>query len=159
MEQKRILIADDEEDVVTTLKFTLEKEGYQCLTAYDGKEALDKAKSENPDLILLDIMMPKMNGYKVARLLKFDQKYKHIPIIMLTARTQEKDRVLGEETGADTYVTKPFEMNDLLSVVNETLRSAPPGEEEKGATVKKETRYGAKENTDRDRGEKNTDRG
>ena len=122
MEQKRILIADDEEDVVTTLQFTLEKEGYQCLTAYDGKEALDKAKSQNPDLIILDIMMPKMNGYKVSRLLKFDKKYKHIPIIMLTARTQEKDRMLGEETGADMYVTKPFEMDDLVSTIRNILK-------------------------------------
>lgn len=122
MEQKRILIADDEEDVVTTLQFTLKKEGYECLTAYDGKEALDKAKSENPDLIILDIMMPKMNGYKVSRLLKFDKKYKHIPIIMLTARTQEKDRMLGEETGADMYVTKPFEMDDLVNTIRNILK-------------------------------------
>lgn len=122
MEQKRILIADDEEDLVTTLQFTLEKEGYECLTAYDGKEALDKAKSENPDLIILDIMMPKMNGYEVSRLLKFDKRYKHIPIVMLTARTQEKDRELGDETGADMYVTKPFEMDNLVSTVNNILK-------------------------------------
>lgn len=122
MEPKRILIADDEKDVVTTLQFTLEKEGYQCLTAHDGKEALDKAKSENPDLIILDIMMPKMNGYKVSRLLKFDKKYKHIPIIMLTARTQEKDRKLGDETGADMYVTKPFEIDDLVNTIRNILK-------------------------------------
>jgi two-component system alkaline phosphatase synthesis response regulator PhoP len=122
MEQKRILIADDEEDVVTTLQFTLEKEGYHCLTAYDGKEALDKAKRENPDLILLDIMMPKMNGYEVARLLKFDERYKHIPIVMLTARTQEKDKEVGHETGADMYITKPFEMDDLVSTVHNILK-------------------------------------
>lgn len=122
MEQKRILIADDEEDVVTALQFTLEKEGYECLTAYDGKEALDKAKTENPDLILLDIMMPKMNGYKVSRLLKFDEKYKHIPIIMLTARTQEKDRKVGDETGADVYVTKPFQIDDLVKTIRNKLK-------------------------------------
>jgi DNA-binding response OmpR family regulator len=121
MEQKRILIADDEEDMVATLQFTLNQEGYQCLTAYDGQEALDKAKSENPDLIILDIMMPKMNGYKVSRLLKFDKRYKHIPIIMLTARTQEKDKKLGEETGADMYITKPFEMDALVNTIKNML--------------------------------------
>jgi len=122
MERKRILIADDEEDVVTTLQFTLEKEGYQCLTAYDGKEALDKAKRENPDLIILDIMMPKMNGYEVSRLLKFDERYKHIPIVMLTARTQAKDKEIGRDTGADVYITKPFEMDDLVSTVHNILK-------------------------------------
>jgi DNA-binding response OmpR family regulator len=121
MNQKRILIADDEEDVVTSLQFSLEKEGYKCLIAYDGKEALDKAKKENPDLILLDIMMPKMNGFEVSRLLKFDAKFKQIPIIMLTARTQEKDKEIGQETGADAYITKPFEMNALISTVNDML--------------------------------------
>jgi two-component system alkaline phosphatase synthesis response regulator PhoP len=122
MEQKKILIADDEEDVVTTLQFTLEKEGYQCLTAYDGKEALDKAKRENPDLIILDIMMPKMNGYEVSRLLKFDARFKHIPIVMLTARTQAKDKEIGRDTGADVYITKPFEMDDLVSTVHNILK-------------------------------------
>ena len=122
MERKRILIADDEEDVVTTLQFTLEKEGYQCLTAYDGKEALDKAKRENPDLIILDIMMPKMNGYEVSRLLKFDARFKHIPIVMLTARTQAKDKEIGRDTGADVYITKPFEMDDLVSTVHNILK-------------------------------------
>jgi DNA-binding response OmpR family regulator len=122
LEQKKILIADDDEDIVTTLQFTLESEGYQCLTANDGKEALDKAKRENPDLIILDIMMPKINGYKVSRLLKFDKTYSHIPIIMLTARTQEKDKMLGDETGADMYITKPFEMNNLVDAVKDFLK-------------------------------------
>jgi DNA-binding response OmpR family regulator len=159
MPQKKILIADDEEDVVTSLRFSLESQGYECLVAYDGKEALDMAKRENPDLMLLDIMMPKMNGYKVARLLKFDQKYKHIPIVMLTARTQERDRDLGNETGADTYVTKPFEMDDLLEVIDGILRSGPSEDGEKDATGKKETSYGAKEDIDRHTGEENPDRG
>ena len=121
MNQKRILIADDEEDVVCALQFTLEKEGYECLTAYDGKEALDKAQKDNPDLIVLDIMMSKMNGYEVSRFLKFDAKFKQIPIIMLTARTQEKDKAIGQETGADAYITKPFEMDVLVSTVNNML--------------------------------------
>ncbi len=121
MEGKTILIADDEKDVVETLKFSLERLGYRCLSAYDGQDALDKARDQNPDLIILDIMMPKINGFKVSRLLKFDKKYRHIPIIMLTARTQEKDRAIGDETGANMYFTKPFEMDDLVSSVNSML--------------------------------------
>ncbi len=122
MEQRRILIADDEEDVVTALQFALEAEGYECLTAYDGNEAFTKAKKEKPDLIILDIMMPKMNGYQISRLLKFDKRYKDILILMLTARTQEKDQKLGEETGADLYVTKPFEIDGLVNTINHLLK-------------------------------------
>jgi DNA-binding response OmpR family regulator len=121
MAQKRVLIADDEQDIVETIKFNLELENIECIEAHDGEEALLKAKKEHPDLILLDVMMPKINGYKVSRLLKFDESYKHIPIIMLTARAQEKDIELGEETGADEYVTKPFEMEILVELVKKCL--------------------------------------
>ena len=117
MDKKRILIVDDEKDIVETIQFRLELEGLECLVAYDGEEALLKAKREKPDLILLDIMLPKINGYKIARLLKFDELYKHIPIIMLTARTQQTDIKIGEETGADEYVTKPFDMDMLVALV------------------------------------------
>jgi DNA-binding response OmpR family regulator len=116
MDKKRVLIVDDEADIVEAIKFNLELEDIECVTAYDGEEALLKAKKEHPDLILLDVMLPKMHGYKVARLLKFDREYKHIPIIMLTARAQEDDIKLGEETGADEYVTKPFDMDRLISL-------------------------------------------
>lgn len=122
MDKKRVLIVDDEPDVVESVKFSLELENIECLEAYDGEEALHKAKNEKPDLILLDIMLPKINGYKVARLLKFDEEYKSIPIIMLTARTQEKDIKLGEETGADKYITKPFDMEMLVELVKEYLK-------------------------------------
>lgn len=121
MNKKRVLIVDDEQDIVESVKFSLELEGIECIEAYDGEEALALAKREKPDLIILDIMMPKMNGYKVARLLKFDASYKDIPIIMLTARTQDKDVKLGEETGADEYVRKPFEMDDLVKTVGKYL--------------------------------------
>ena len=121
MDKKKVLIVDDEPDIVTALKFNLELENFECIEAYDGEEALLKAKNENPDLILLDIMLPKINGYKVSRLLKFDESYKHIPIIMLTARAQEKDIKVGEETGADEYITKPFEMDKLMSVITKYL--------------------------------------
>lgn len=122
MDKKRILIVDDEKDIVETIQFNLELEGFECLVAYDGEEALHKAKRENPDLILLDIMLPKINGYKIARLLKFDKSYKNIPIIMLTARTQKTDIELGEETGADEYVTKPFDMDMLVALVKKYLK-------------------------------------
>jgi len=122
MDKKRVLIVDDEPDIVESVKFSLELENIECLEAYDGEEALLKAKKEKPDLIILDIMLPKLNGYKIARLLKFDREYKDIPIIMLTARTQEKDVKLGEETGADKYITKPFDMDMLVNTVQEYLK-------------------------------------
>lgn len=118
---KRILIADDETDIVETLQFMLEVEGFECLTAYNGEDALNLAKREIPDLLILDVMMPKINGYKVCRLLKFDAKYKNIPILMVTARSQEEDKMIGEETGADEYITKPFEINDVVEKVKKYL--------------------------------------
>jgi two-component system alkaline phosphatase synthesis response regulator PhoP len=122
MDKKKILIVDDEKDIVEPIQFRLEVEGYECLVANDGEEALLRAKRENPDLILLDIMLPKINGYKIARFLKFDEAYKHIPIIMLTARAQKTDIELGEKTGADEYVTKPFEMDELVALVKKYLK-------------------------------------
>ena len=118
---KKILIADDETDIVETLQFMLEVEGFECLTAYNGEDALNLAKREMPDLLILDVMMPKINGYKVCRLLKFDAKYKNIPILMVTARSQEEDMMIGEETGADEYITKPFEINDVVEKVKKYL--------------------------------------
>jgi DNA-binding response OmpR family regulator len=117
MSPKKILIVDDEVDLVETVRFPLEMEGYRVLVSYNGEDALNLARKENPDLILLDLMLPKLDGYKVCRLLKFDDRYKHIPILMLTAKTQEKDKALGIETGANEYITKPFEMDDLLKKV------------------------------------------
>ncbi len=117
MNKKRILIVDDERDIVETIQFMLESEGFECLLAYDGEDALLKARTENPDLILLDIMLPKINGYQVCRLLKSDEEYKHLPIIMLTAKVQESDKFWGKESGADDYVTKPFEMEKLIQKI------------------------------------------
>ena len=127
MDKKRILIVDDEKDIVESIQFKLEFEGFECLVAYDGEDALIKAKRENPDLILLDIMLPKINGYKVCRLLKFDEKYKHIPIIMLTAKAQESDKLLGKETGADEYVCKPFRMDELVGMIRKYLNEQEVG--------------------------------
>jgi DNA-binding response OmpR family regulator len=121
MNSKKILIVDDEEDLVETVRFPLEMEGYHVLVSYNGEDALNQARKENPDLILLDLMLPKLDGYKVCRLLKFDDRYKHIPILMLTAKSQEKDMLLGMETGANEYITKPFDMDDLLKKVKAYL--------------------------------------
>ena len=121
MKPKKILVVDDEIDLVETVRFPLEMEGYDVLVSYNGEDALNQARKENPDLIILDLMLPKLDGYKVCRLLKFDERYKHIPILMLTAKTQEKDKILGKETGADEYITKPFEMDDLMEKVKAYL--------------------------------------
>jgi len=117
MSQTKILVVDDEADLVETIQFALELEGYNVLVASNGEEGLNVARQEKPDLILLDLMLPKLDGYKVCRLLKFDERYKHIPILMLTARTQEKDKILGKETGANEYITKPFDMDALIARV------------------------------------------
>ena len=121
MPEKRILIVDDEPDLLETIQVTLETAGYECLVAYDGFRGLDRARNEKPDLIVLDVMLPGLNGYKICRLLKFDEQYKRIPIIMLTAEAQEKDRLIAEETGADYYMTKPFEPDKLIAKVAELL--------------------------------------
>jgi two-component system alkaline phosphatase synthesis response regulator PhoP len=121
MGPKKILIVDDEVDLVETVRFPLEMEGFDVLVSYNGEDALSQARKEKPDLIILDLMLPKLDGYKVCRLLKFDERYKHIPILMLTAKTQEKDKILGKETGADEYITKPFEMDYLMEKVKAYL--------------------------------------
>jgi len=121
MSQAKILVVDDEADLVETIQFALELEGYNVLVASNGEEGLNIARQEKPDIILLDLMLPKLDGYKVCRLLKFDERYKSIPILMLTAKTQEKDKILGKETGADEYVTKPFDMDELMAKVKSYL--------------------------------------
>ena len=120
-ENKKILIVDDEQDIVETLKFILEANGYECFCAYNGEDGLNFAKEIMPDLIILDVMMPKINGYKISRLLKYDNKYKDIPILMVTARSQEEDKIIGEETGADEYITKPFNVDDVVEKVKSYL--------------------------------------
>ena len=118
---KRILIVEDEQDIVESLKFVLEVSGFTCYCAYNGEDGLRMAKELSPDLIILDVMMPKINGYKISRLLKYDKKYKDIPIIMVTARSQEEDKLIGEETGADEYITKPFDLDFVVRRVQAHL--------------------------------------
>jgi len=119
---KTILIIDDEDDLIKALTVRLNDAGYTVLSARDGFEGLNLARKEEPDLILLDLMLPKIDGFKVARFLKFDESYKNIPIIMLTARAEEEDKVLGMQTGADLYVTKPFDDEMLLVAIDKLIQ-------------------------------------
>ncbi len=116
---KKILVIDDEKAIADIIKFNLKKEGYDVITANDGEEGITKVFTENPDLILLDIMMPKVDGYEVCK--KVREKIS-TPIIMLTARAEEVDKVLGLELGADDYVTKPFGIRELIARVKANLR-------------------------------------
>jgi DNA-binding response OmpR family regulator len=117
MGNRRVLIVDDEPDVVEAITFRLELENIECLEAKDGAEGLRIAQEALPDLIILDVMMPKITGYKVARSLKQDERSRHIPIIMLTARSQAGDRMLGVDSGAEEYITKPFDLDELTGKV------------------------------------------
>lgn len=118
---KKILLVDDEVQLVEMVKMRIEASGYDVICAYDGQQALQMAKKEKPDLIILDLMLPKMDGYKVCGLLKNDSRYSKIPIIMFTARAQEEDFLLGKELGAEAFITKPFEPNILLGKIKELI--------------------------------------
>ena len=118
----KILHVDDEASIRLLVKFNLEQNGYEVLQAKDGQEALDLAKNENPDLILLDLLLPKTNGLDVCLQLKQNSKTSAIPIIMLTAKKEEIDKVIGLELGADDYLTKPFGQRELLARVKAVLR-------------------------------------
>jgi DNA-binding response OmpR family regulator len=123
----RVLVVDDEADLIRILQFGLQAIGYQVETASDGQEALKKARETKPDIILLDLMLPKLDGYKVCRLLKFDERYKNIPIIILSARTQEGDQLLAMEMGANRFITKPYDFSEVLSHIEALLKSVPTG--------------------------------
>jgi two-component system response regulator VicR len=116
---QKILIVDDEKNIVDIVKYNLNKDGYETIEAYDGEAGYKLAVSENPDLILLDIMMPLMDGYEVCKQIR---KTSQVPIIMLTARAEELDKVFGFELGADDYVTKPFSVRELMARVKANLR-------------------------------------
>jgi len=122
MAKKRILLVEDEADMVYAVTLSLEAKNYEVLSAKDGQTGLDMARKVKPDLIILDLMLPKIDGYKICRMLKFDDKYKQIPIIMFTARAQDQDKKLGQEVGADAYITKPFDSKALLDKISALLR-------------------------------------
>lgn len=121
---KKILLVDDEPNIVLLLEARLKANGYEVVSALDGLAALETVKKEHPDLIILDLMLPKMDGYKVCGLLKKDSRFAKTPILIFTARAQQEDIKLGEELGADAYLTKPFEPQILLAKIQELLSSA-----------------------------------
>lgn len=131
--ERTILIIEDEQNIVDILKFNLKKEGFETLEAYDGATGLELALTANPNLILLDVMLPQMDGYEVCR--KIREERSQVPIIMLTAREEELDKVLGLELGADDYMTKPFSMRELTARVKANLRRVAPPSKDKSQPV------------------------
>ena len=122
MTTKNILIVDDEPDILELISYNLKKEGFHISTALDGEEALQKVRTGNLDLIILDLMLPGIHGMELCRILRNNPKTAHVPIIMLTARGEESDKVRGLETGADDYMTKPFSPKELIARVKAVLR-------------------------------------
>ena len=120
--KEKILIVEDEKDIAKMLNYNLKKEGYRTVDAHDGEDALDLAVREHPDLILLDLMLPGIDGLEVCKQLRKEPKTSRIPIIMLTAKTQETDKVVGLELGADDYVSKPFSPKELIARIKAVLR-------------------------------------
>jgi two-component system response regulator VicR len=131
MKEKNILIVEDDKALIDVLKYNLTKEGYSIITAFDGSQALEVARKSQPDIILLDVMLPKMDGFEVCRVLR---KQMTVPILMLTAKDSEIDKIIGLEIGADDYLTKPFSMRELVARIRAMLRRAemietkPPGQ-------------------------------
>lgn len=121
MSRGRILVVDDEIYIVHILDFSLGMEGYEVVTALDGEEALKKATENRPDLIVLDIMMPKMDGYETCKALKSDERTKDIPVILLSAKGRNVDMQTGYDVGADEYITKPFSPRKLVDRINTML--------------------------------------
>ena len=120
--KETILIVEDEKDIVKMLEYNLKKEGFKILSAPDGEEALDLAVRQHPDLVILDLMLPGMDGLEVCKNLKGDTKTASIPVIMLTAKSQESDKIVGLELGADDYMTKPFSPRELIARIKAVLR-------------------------------------
>jgi phosphate regulon transcriptional regulator PhoB len=120
--KKKVLIVDDEKDIVDLIAYNLEKEGFATLRAYDGEAALGLAKAKKPDLIILDLMLPGVRGLDVCRLIRKSPDTETLPIIMLTARSDQTDKILGLEIGADDYITKPFSVRELIARVRAVLR-------------------------------------
>ncbi|MHB8073803.1 response regulator [Desulfosporosinus fructosivorans] len=131
----KILVVDDEEPIQELLRFNLEKEGYLVSVAKDGQEALQNVENDQPDLLVLDLMLPGMDGLEVCRKLRSNPKFQQIPIIMLTAKGEEFDKVLGLELGADDYMTKPFSPRELLARIKARLRRPNSQEEDTDSKI------------------------
>ena len=118
---RKILLVDDEPNIIFMLSHRLKQSGYEVITGRDGQEALDLTRKESPDLIILDLMLPKLSGFTVCGLLKRDAKFSQIPVIMLSAKAQDSDKKKGQEAGADVYVKKPFKSEELLEVIQRLM--------------------------------------
>lgn len=118
---KRVLIIDDDPNIVNLIKTFINKLGFETIVSQDGLDGLNQARSQKPDLIILDIMLPKLDGYKLSRYLKYDEQYRRIPIIMLTAKSDERDEEIGRATSADAYITKPFDNQKLITTIKELV--------------------------------------
>ncbi|KHO62798.1 ArsR family transcriptional regulator [Thermoanaerobacter sp. YS13] len=125
-----VLVIEDEVHILELLRYNLEAAGYKVITSENGKEGLDKALEEKPDLVILDLMLPDVDGLEICKILKKNDETKNIPIIMLTAKSEEFDKVLGLELGADDYITKPFSVRELLARIKAVLRRTQLSEEE-----------------------------
>ena len=126
---KKILAVDDERHIVRLVQVNLERAGYEVVTAFDGKDALEKVASEQPDLVVLDVMMPYMDGFEVLQNLRKNQSTRDLPVIMLTAKAQDADVFRGWQSGVDCYLTKPFNPMELISFVKRIFKSLEGGEE------------------------------
>jgi phosphate regulon transcriptional regulator PhoB len=124
MTQKKILMADDEKDIVELIAYNLEREGYAVLRAFDGRKAWERVNTDKPDLVVLDLMMPEISGMEVCRMIRGQAATAALPIIMLTAKSDPVDRILGLEIGADDYITKPFHVRELIARIRAVLRRA-----------------------------------
>jgi two-component system phosphate regulon response regulator PhoB len=136
MAGERILVVDDEEDILELVRYNLAREGFQVTSVTTGEEALKKAKSDSPDLVVLDLMLPVIDGLEVCKILKSDPKTQHIPIVMLTAKGEEADIVTGLELGADDYITKPFSPRVLLARSRAVLRRKAAGPPQEDAVIR-----------------------
>lgn len=130
----KILIVDDEADILTLLEYNLDKAGFEVISAQDGPEAIELTKKKRPDLIILDIMLPSMEGTEVCKIIKKDEATSHIPVIMLTAKGEEIDRIVGLELGAEDYITKPFSPRELILRVKAVLKRLH-GQQEKNKSI------------------------
>ncbi len=124
MKKGKILVVDDEVNIIQILEFSIGSEGYEVVTASNGEEAIDKARREQPDLIILDVMMPRIDGYEACRILKSNPITKNIPVVLLTAKGRDIDKRLGFEVGAADYIVKPFSPNKLVDRVHQLLVGA-----------------------------------
>ncbi len=133
MSKAHILVVDDEKPIVDIIKFNLEKEGYKVTASYDGEDALNRIKSENFDMVLLDVMLPKLDGFSVCKKVR---EFSDVPIIMITAKADEVDKVLGLELGADDYITKPFGIRELIARIRANLRRTVQSASQDGKVLK-----------------------